>query len=71
MTTTLLSTFGPVSGETAVFYIGGVIAFVFAAFTALTAGDAQGIPGRAVGFIALGLALWLFPLMWNTVAVAS
>jgi ABC-type uncharacterized transport system permease subunit len=70
MITTLLSTFGPVSGETAVFYVAGVIAFVFAAFTALTAGDEQGIPGRAVGFIALGLALWLFPLMWNTVDAA-
>jgi hypothetical protein len=70
MITTLLSTFGPVSGETAVFYVGAVIAFALAAFTALTAGDAKGIPGRAVGFVALGLALWLFPLMWNTVDAA-
>lgn len=70
MLSPLLSTFGPVSGETAIFYVGGVIAFVFAAFTALSAGDSQGIPGRAVGFIALGLALWLWPLMWNTVDAA-
>jgi hypothetical protein len=70
MLTSVLSTFGPVSGETAIFYVAGVIAFAFAAFTALTGGDAQGIPGRAVGFIALGLALWLFPLMWNTVDAA-
>ncbi len=67
MLTSVLSTFGPVSGETAVFYVGAVIAFAFGAFTALTASSGQGMPGRAVGFVALGLALWLFPLMWNTV----
>lgn len=70
MFSSLLSTFGPVSGETAVFYIGGVIAFVFGAFTALTAGNSQGVPVRAVGFVALGLALWLFPTMWTTVSSA-
>jgi hypothetical protein len=70
MFSSLLSTFGPVSGETAVFYVGGVIAFGFAAFAALTAGAGQGVAGRALGFIALGLTLWLFPTMWNTVAVA-
>lgn len=70
MLTSVLSTFGPVSGETAIFYVGGVIAFALGAFTALTAAGAQGMPGRAVGFIALGLALWLFPLMWNTVDAA-
>jgi hypothetical protein len=66
----VLSTFGPVSGETAIFYVGGVIAFALGAFTALTAAGSQGVPSRAVGFVALGLLLWLFPLMWNTVDAA-
>jgi hypothetical protein len=69
MSMSVLSAFGPVAQETAVFYVGAVVAFAFAAFTALTA-SGGGIPGRAVGLIALGLTLWLWPLMWNTVDVA-
>lgn len=70
MMTTVLSLFGPVGAETAILYVGGVIAFALGAFTALTAAGDQGVPGRTVGLIAAGLLLWLFPLMWNTVAVA-
>ena len=70
MLTSVLSTFGPVSGETAIFYVGGVIAFALGAFAALTAAGSQGVPSRAVGFVAVGLLLWLFPLMWNTVDAA-
>jgi hypothetical protein len=50
------------------FYLAAVICFVIAA-----AGEAwrfgrlgrRGLPGR-LALVPLGLALWLFPTMWNT-----
>jgi hypothetical protein len=70
MLTSVLSTFGPVAKETAVFYLGAVSAFALAAFTALTSSGDRRVPGRAIFLVAVGLTLWLWPLMWNTVGFA-
>ena len=43
------------------FYVAAVICFVVAG---LAEGKAR-LAGR-IGFIPLGLALWLFPTVWNT-----
>jgi hypothetical protein len=62
-----LAAFGPTSHETAIFYIAAVVCFAVAAFGSTVA---RRIPNGSLGLIALGLALWLWPLMWNTVRVA-
>ena len=50
------------------FYLGAVICFVVAAAGEGWRYGRQGRRGLAprVGLVPLGLALWLFPLMWNT-----
>lgn len=63
---TLIAAFAPNSKETAIFFIAAVVSFALAAFTARMVR----LPGGAVGLIALGLALWLWPTMWNTVDAA-
>jgi hypothetical protein len=59
----VLAAFGPVSEETAILYIAAVVCFVVGAVRALSRDGVS----AGVGFIGIGLALWLFPLMWNTV----
>lgn len=59
--------FGPADESTAIIYIAGFACFVVAAFFGGVTGR---FGGGAVGLVALGLALWIFPLMWNTVSVA-
>ena len=63
----LAALFTPVSEETAICYIAAVVCFGLAAFASTIAGR---FPGGAVGLIALGLALWLFPTMWDTTRAA-
>jgi hypothetical protein len=62
-----LAAFSPADPSTAIIYIAAVACFALAAFVAPAA---TRFPAGALGLIALGLALWLFPLMWNTVQVA-
>jgi hypothetical protein len=59
--------FAPTDPSTAIVYIAAVACFALAAFVAPAA---ERFPGGAIGLIALGLALWLFPLMWNTASLA-
>jgi hypothetical protein len=59
--------FGPTDPSTALVYIAAVACFALAAFVAPAA---TRFPGGALGLIALGLALWLFPMMWNTSRLA-
>ena len=61
------ATFGPASKETAIVLLAAVVCFVLAAFAASAA---KRFPGGALGLVALGLALWLLPTMWNTMDVA-
>ena len=63
----VLGAFAPTDESTAILYIVAVVCFGLAAFVAPAAGR---FPGGAIGLIALGLGLWLFPLMWNTAEVA-
>jgi hypothetical protein len=67
MTMHALAAFGPTSPETAIFYIAAVVCFVLAA---LPAAAASRIPGGALRLVALGLGLWLWPLMWVTTKAA-
>jgi hypothetical protein len=67
MTVHVLAAFGPTSPETAIFYIAAVVCFVLAALPAATANR---LPGGALRLLALGLGLWLWPLMWVTVKAA-
>lgn len=57
---------------TFLFYLGAVVCFVIAAFSAAVPGP--GATGRGlgarVGLVPLGLALWLFPAMWATGSAA-
>jgi hypothetical protein len=62
-----LGVFGPASEETAILFIAAVVSFAFAAWASITAAK---VSARAVGLVALGLGLWLFPTMWNTVDAA-
>ncbi len=62
-----LAAFAPTDPSTAIVYVAAVVCFAFAAFVAPAA---TRFPGGAIGLIALGLALWLFPQMWNTVRLA-
>ncbi|CAN5641940.1 hypothetical protein BH10ACT2_BH10ACT2_22270 [soil metagenome] len=47
------------------FYLAAMIVFVFSFL-----GRGVKIGGRGVTEVPLGLALWLFPLMWNTFHIA-
>ena len=67
MTELLAAVFQPGSEETAIFFLAAVVCWVLAAFASTVAGR---FPGGALGLIALGLALWFFPQMWNTVESA-
>ncbi len=56
------------------FYLGALVCFGLAAFAGAGGGVGRGgrgvgIGGR-VGLVPLGLALWLFPTLWNTAAAA-
>jgi hypothetical protein len=62
-----LAAFSPADPSTALVYIASVACFALAAFVAPAA---TRFPAGALGLIALGLALWLFPLMWNTAQIA-
>ena len=55
--------FGPADELTAVFYVIAVALYLLAAFAAGTVGRRT---GGAIGLVALGLAVQLFPTMWNT-----
>jgi len=59
--------FAPTDPSTAIVYIAAVVCFALAAFVAPAA---ERFPAGSLGLIALGLGLWLFPLMWNTVSLA-
>jgi hypothetical protein len=63
----LTAAFAPTDPSTAVLYIAAVACFALAAFVAPAA---ERFPAGAIGLIALGLGLWLFPLMWNTTSLA-
>jgi hypothetical protein len=65
--TFIFAAFGPASKETAIFLIAAVVCFALAA---VGSSAAKRLPGGALGLIALGLGLWLFPAMWTTVDVA-
>ncbi|MGI8711104.1 MAG: hypothetical protein ACR2LA_08950 [Acidimicrobiales bacterium] len=45
-----------------IFYLAAVICFALAAF----GGRAGGARTSTVALVPLGLALWLFPTLWNT-----
>jgi len=63
---TFLGAFGPADESTAILQIAAVVCWVVAAFFAVPARMRSG----GVGLTALGLALWFFPTMWNTVDTA-
>jgi hypothetical protein len=63
----VVGAFAPFSKETAFFLIAAVACFALAAFFSSAASR---FPGGSVGLIALGLALWLWPTMWNTAHAA-
>jgi hypothetical protein len=63
----VLGAFGPTSPETAIFYIAAVVCFVLAAVPTVTENR---ITGGGLRFVALGLGLWLWPLMWVTTKAA-
>jgi hypothetical protein len=73
----VLALFGPTDEITAIFYIAAVVCFVLAAVVAPAAVGrvrrstdeaprASFLPVGSLFLIALGLALWLFPAMWQT-----
>jgi len=43
------------------FYLAAVVCFALAAV-----GRQVGGGGRSIGLVPVGLALWLFPLLWDT-----
>ena len=63
----LLAAFEPASKELAIFYIISVACFAVAAFGGATWGSRA---GGCVGLVAIGLAFFVFPTMWNTVDAA-
>jgi hypothetical protein len=63
----VLAAFATGSEETALFLLAGVVCFILAAFVAPVAGR---FPGGSLGLIALGLALSLWPGMWQNLDVA-
>jgi hypothetical protein len=60
-----LAAFGPADPSTAVLEIAAVVCWVLAAFFAPAAWRSG-----SIGLVGLGLALWFFPVMWNTVDAA-
>ena len=63
----LLAAFEPASKELAIFYIISVACFVVAAFGGATRGSRA---GGSLGLVAIGLAFFVFPAMWNQVDAA-
>jgi len=63
----VLAAFAAGSEETAIFYGLAVVAFALAAFASGVAGR---YPGGAIGLIATGLALFVFPTAWQNLDVA-
>jgi hypothetical protein len=63
----MLALFEPTDELTAIFKIAGVALWVLAAFASGTVGRRT---GGAIGLVALGLAVFLFPDMWTTADVA-
>jgi len=59
--------FQPGSEEYALFQLAAVVCWILAAFASTVAGR---FPGGALGLIALGLALFFIPQMWNQVDTA-
>ena len=59
--------FAPTDESTAIIYLAAVVCFALAAFVAPATSR---FPGGALGLVSLGLGLWLFPLMWNTMETA-
>jgi hypothetical protein len=57
-----LAVFGPGSEETALFALAAIVCWILAAFASTIAGR---FPGGALGLIALGLAFYFWPSMWN------
>ena len=62
----VLAAFGPADESTAIIYIAAAVCFAISAF----GGYAGRWRGGSVGLVGLGLLLWIFPLMWNTVDAA-
>jgi len=58
-----LAAFAPTSEETAVVYLAAVVCFALAAFVSPIA---KRFAAGPIGLVGLGLALWLWPTMWNT-----
>ena len=63
----LLAVFEPNDEWTAIFYIAAIALWVVAAFAGTTIGSRA---GGSVGVTALGLAVFFFPTVWNTVDAA-
>jgi hypothetical protein len=64
---TLLAAFGPASKETAIFFLIAVVCFALAALSSPLAARMR---GGSTGLVAVGLGLWLWPTMWNTMRAA-
>ncbi len=64
----VLAAFGPADESTAIIYIAAVACFALAAFAGL--GGRAALRGYSFGLVAIGLGLWLWPLMWNTAEAA-
>ena len=63
----LLALFEPRDESTAIVYILALVAFVLAAFAGGTVGRRT---GGGIGLVAIGLALFILPTVWNTCDVA-
>ena len=63
----ILALFEPNDELTAIFYIAAVVSWVLAAFASGTVGRRT---GGAIGLVALGLAVYFFPTMWQTADAA-
>ena len=59
-----LAIFEPTDESTAICYVAAVVFFVLGAMSGLGGRWGRGLGG--IGFVAIGLALWLAPLAWNT-----
>jgi len=63
----ILGAFAPADKSTALCYVAAVVCFALAAFVSSAAGRFR---GGSIALVALGLALWLWPTMWQTVDLA-
>jgi hypothetical protein len=63
----LAAAFQPGSEESAILALAAIICWALAAFASTVAGR---FPGGALGLIALGLVLWFWSTMWNTLDAA-